>query len=199
MLLVGLTGGIGSGKSTVGRALVERGAVLVDADEIVRRLQSPGTNVFAEMVERFGSGIVAADGTLDRQAVAEIVFNDEAALADLGAIVHPRVHEEIERRVAEQVDTDNVVVLDIPLLGEAGWPGLQGTIVVDLHPDTAVSRLVEHRGFTEADALARIDAQIGRSARLGMADFVVENSGPLEDLETEIERLWEWIGSLEQR
>ncbi|MEZ5268773.1 MAG: dephospho-CoA kinase [Microthrixaceae bacterium] len=199
MLLVGLTGGIGSGKSTVGRALVERGAVLVDADEIVRRLQSPGTNVFAEMVERFGSGIVAADGTLDRQAVAEIVFNDEAALADLGAIVHPRVHEEIERRVAEQVDTDNVVVLDIPLLGEAGWPGLQGTIVVDLHPDTAVSRLVEHRGFTEADALARIDAQIGRSERLGMADFVVENSGPLEDLETEIERLWEWIGSLEQR
>ncbi|MCB0952734.1 MAG: dephospho-CoA kinase [Microthrixaceae bacterium] len=199
MLLVGLTGGIGSGKSTVGRALVERGAVLVDADEIVRRLQSPGTNVFAEMVERFGSGIVAADGTLDRQAVAEIVFNDEAALADLGAIVHPRVHEEIERRVAEQVDTDNVVVLDIPLLGEAGWPGLQGTIVVDLHPDTAVSRLVEHRGFTEADALARIDAQIGRSERLEMADFVVENSGPLEDLETEIERLWEWIGSLEQR
>lgn len=198
-MLVGLTGGIGSGKSTVGRALVERGAVLVDADEIVRRLQSPGTNVFAEMVERFGSGIVAADGTLDRQAVAEIVFNDEAALADLGAIVHPRVHEEIERRVAEQVDTDNVVVLDIPLLGEAGWPGLQGTIVVDLHPDTAVSRLVEHRGFTEADALARIDAQIGRSERLGMADFVVENSGPLEDLETEIERLWEWIGSLEQR
>ena len=199
MLLVGLTGGIGSGKSTVGRALVERGAVLVDADEIVRRLQSPGTNVFAEMVERFGSGIVAADGTLDRQAVAEIVFNDEAALADLGAIVHPRVHEEIERRVAEQVDTDNVVVLDIPLLGEAGWPGLQGTIVVDLHPDTAVSRLVEHRGFTEADALARIDAQIGRSERLEMADFVVENSGPLEDLEAEIERLWEWIGSLEQR
>ena len=199
MLLVGLTGGIGSGKSTVGRALVERGAVLVDADEIVRRLQSPGTNVFAEMVERFGSGIVAADGTLDRQAVAEIVFNDEAALADLGAIVHPRVHEEIERRVAEQVDTDNVVVLDIPLLGEAGWPGLQGTIVVDLHPDTAVSRLVEHRGFTEADALARIDAQIGRSERLEMADFVVENSGPLEDLETEIERLWQWIGSLEQR
>lgn len=198
-MLVGLTGGIGSGKSTVGRALVERGAVLVDADEIVRRLQSPGTNVFAEMVERFGSGIVAADGTLDRQAVAEIVFNDEAALADLGAIVHPRVHEEIERRVAEQVDTDNVVVLDIPLLGEAGWPGLQGTIVVDLHPDTAVSRLVEHRGFTEADALARIDAQIGRSERLEMADFVVENSGPLEDLETEIERLWEWIGSLEQR
>ena len=199
MLLVGLTGGIGSGKSTVGRALVERGAVLVDADEIVRRLQSPGTNVFAEMVERFGSGIVAADGTLDRQAVAEIVFNDEAALADLGAIVHPRVHEEIERRVAEQVDTDNVVVLDIPLLGEAGWTELQGTIVVDLHPDTAVSRLVEHRGFTEADALARIDAQIGRSERLEMADFVVENSGPLEDLETEIERLWEWIGSLEQR
>lgn len=199
MILVGLTGGIGSGKSTVGRALVERGAVLVDADEIVHRLQSPGTNVFAEMVERFGDGIVAEDGSLDRAAVAAIVFNDADALADLGSIVHPRVHEEIERRVAEQVDGDNVVVLDIPLLGEAGWPGLQGTIVVDLEPDVAVSRLVEHRGFDEGDARARIDAQIGREERLAMADFVVDNSGAPDDLGPEIDRLWRWISSLEQR
>lgn len=199
MILVGLTGGIGSGKSTVGRALVERGAVLVDADEIVHRLQSPGTNVFAEMVERFGDGIVAEDGSLDRAAVAAIVFNDADALADLGSIVHPRVHEEIERRVAEQVDGDNVVVLDIPLLGEAGWPGLQGTIVVDLDPDVAVSRLVEHRGFDEGDARARIDAQIGREERLAMADFVVDNSGAPDDLGPEIDRLWGWISSLGQR
>ncbi len=199
MILVGLTGGIGSGKSTVGRALVERGAVLVDADEIVHRLQSPGTNVFAEMVERFGDGIVAEDGSLDRAAVAAIVFNDADALADLGSIVHPRVHEEIERRVAEQVDGDNVVVLDIPLLGEAGWPGLQGTIVVDLEPDVAVSRLVEHRGFDEGDARARIDAQIGREERLAMADFVFDNSGAPDDLGPEIDRLWGWISSLGQR
>ncbi|MFV0318435.1 MAG: dephospho-CoA kinase [Microthrixaceae bacterium] len=197
MLLVGLTGGIGSGKSTVGRALVERGAVLVDADAIVHRLQSPGTAVFAEMVQRFGEGIVADDGTLDRAAVAEIVFNDADALADLGKIVHPKVHEEIERQVAAQDGTDNVVVLDIPLLAETGRPGLVGTIVVDLDPDEAVRRLVLYRDFDEADARARIGAQAGRSERLEVADFVVDNSGSPEDLDAEMDRLWDWIGTLE--
>jgi dephospho-CoA kinase len=194
--LIGLTGGIGSGKSSVSAALARRGARIIDADAIVRELQSPGTVVFAEMVDRFGPGIVAEDGSLDRQAVADIVFSDEQALADLGLIVHPRVHEEIERRVADAEGTDDVVVLDIPLLDRSGWPGLLGTVVVDLDPEVAIARLVEHRGFTEADARARVAAQIERSDRLELADFVVDNGGTLADLEVQVDRLWAWIAGL---
>ena len=196
MRLIGLTGGIGSGKSSVSAALARRGARIIDADAIVRELQSPGTVVFAEMVDRFGPGIVAEDGSLDRQAVADIVFSDEQALADLGLIVHPRVHEEIERRVADAEGTDDVVVLDIPLLDRSGWTGLLGTVVVDLDPEVAIARLVEHRGFTEADARARIAAQIERSDRLELADFVVDNGGTLADLEVQVDRLWAWIAGL---
>ena len=196
MKLIGLTGGIGSGKSTVSAALVRRGAVLVDADAIVHDLQRPGTIVFSDMVELFGDGIVAPAGTLDRAAVADIVFGDEQALSDLGMIVHPRVHEEIERRVAEQADGDNVVVLDIPLLDRNGWPGLVGTIVVDLDPEVAVRRLVEHRGFEESDARARMANQASREDRLELADHVVDNSGSAGELEAEVDACWEWIQGL---
>lgn len=196
MLLIGLTGGIGAGKSTVSAGLARRGAVIVDADAIVRELQQPGTQVFAEMVERFGPGIVSPEGGLDRAAVAELVFTDPEALADLGSIVHPRVSEEIVRRVEEQRDTDNVVVLDIPLLAESGWPDLRGTIVVDLDPEVAVRRLVAHRGFSEDDARNRIANQVAREERLAKADFVVDNHGEPHELEAEIDRAWAWIGSL---
>jgi dephospho-CoA kinase len=196
MLLIGLTGGIGAGKSTVSAGLAERGAVVVDADAIVRELQQPGTVVFDEMVERFGPGIVAPDGGLDRAAVAEVVFSDPSALADLGAIVHPRVHEEIERRLAELTGTDRVVVLDVPLLVESGRSDMAGTIVVDLHPDVAVERLVAHRGFSEEDARKRIARQIGREERLSRADFVIDNHGLPHEIEHEVERAWEWIQSL---
>jgi dephospho-CoA kinase len=196
VLLVGLTGGIGAGKSSVSAALARRGAVVVDADAIVKELQQPGTEVFAEMVERFGAGIVAEDGSLDRAAVAGVVFTDPQALADLGAIVHPRVHTEIERRIAEQEGTDHVVVLDIPLLAEAGWPGLIGTIVVDLDPEVAIERLVRHRGFTEEDARNRIANQAAREQRLSKADFVVDNHGDPAALELEVDRAWDWIQTL---
>ena len=193
MILVGLTGGIGSGKSTVSAALAERGAVVVDADAIVHELQSPGQPVLAAMVERFGEGILHADGSLDRKAVAALVFGEAEALKDLGEIVHPPVRDEIFRRVVEQADTDNVVVLDIPLLTESGWEGLIGTIVVDLDPEIAVARLVEHRDFDEADARARIAKQATREERLEKAAFVVDNSGSLDDLAPQIDACWAWI------
>jgi dephospho-CoA kinase len=197
MLLVGLTGGIGAGKSTVSAGLASRGAVVVDADAIVKELQQPGTVVFAEMVERFGPGIVAGDGQLDRAAVADLVFTDATALADLGAIVHPRVHDEIARRIDEQRDTDHVVVLDVPLLVESGWKDMVGTIVVDLDPEVAVARLVEHRGFSEEDARNRIAKQATREERLAKADFVIDNHGHPGELAEQIDGAWAWIAGLE--
>ncbi len=196
MRLIGLTGGIGAGKSTVSAGLAAKGAVVVDADAIVRELQQPGTVVFTEMVERFGPGIVGPDGELDRAAIAEVVFTDQSALADLGAIVHPRVHEEIQRRLDELSTTDRVVVLDVPLLVESGWEGMRGTIVVDLHPDVAVQRLVEHRGFSETDARNRIAKQATREHRLAHADLVIDNHGEPHELDLEVERAWKWILSL---
>lgn len=196
MLLLGLTGGIGSGKSTVSAALAARGAVIVDADAITRELQEPGTEVFAEMVQRFGEGIVQADGTLDRQAVATIVFNDPDALADLNRIVHPRVGAEIGRRLQEAATGDDVVILDVPLLVETGREDMVGTIVVDLDPEIAVRRLVGQRGFDEVDARARIARQASREERRRHADFVIDNSGSPEDLEAEVSRCWTWIESL---
>lgn len=197
MRLVGLTGGIGAGKSTVSAGLAAKGAVIVDADAIVRELQQPGTVVFDEMVERFGPGIVGPDGDLDRAAVAEVVFTDATALADLGAIVPPRGHDEIARRIEEQTPTDHVVILDVPLLVESGWKDMIGTIVVDLDPDVAVARLVEHRGFSEEDARNRIAKQATREERLAKADFVIDNHGHPHELDEQIERAWQWIGGLE--
>lgn len=190
VLLVGLTGGIGSGKTTVSAALARRGAVVVDADAIVRELQEPGGQVLAAMVERFGTGILHGDGTLDRAAVAATVFHDEAALADLNAIVHPAVRDEIARRVIEQVETDHVVILDIPLLRDGTWEGLAGTIVVDLDPEVAVARLVEHRGFSAEDARARIANQISREERLAQATWVIDNSGSPGQLDAAVDEVW---------
>jgi dephospho-CoA kinase len=197
VLLVGLTGGIGSGKSTVSALLAERGAVVVDADAITRELQQPGTPVFAAMVERFGPGVVAADGTLDRQAVADVVFTDPEALAALNAIVHPAVGAEILARMEHLGTTDEVVVLDVPLLVESSkaYP-LAGLVVVDVDPEVAVRRLVEHRGMVEADVRARMTRQASREDRLARADRVVDNSGTLDDLRAQVDDLWAWIGSL---
>jgi dephospho-CoA kinase len=196
MKLVGLTGGIGSGKTTVGALLVARGAVLVDADALVRELQQPGTEVFAAMVARFGDRILAADGTLDRQVVADIVFNDPEELKALNAIVHPAVGVEIFRRIEEQTTTDNVVVLDIPLLVEGGRYKVGGVLVVDTPVEVAVRRLVEQRGMDEADARARIANQVSREERVAKADLVVDNGGSEADLDEQIDRVWAWIQSM---
>ena len=198
MLEIGLTGGIGSGKSTVAAMLGDRGASLVDADAIVRDLQTPGTPVFTAMVERWGDRILDDDGGLDRQAVADIVFADADELAALNGIVHPAVGDEMTRRREALADTDATVILDIPLLVESGHQGLAGVIVVDVDPEVAVTRLVAGRGFTPDDARSRIARQASREERLGRADLVVDNGGSLEDLTREVDRAWSWICSLER-
>lgn len=200
VLIVGLTGGIGSGKSTVSRLLIERGAVVIDADAITRELQAPGTEVFAAMVERFGADIVAADGRLDRQAVADRVFADPEALADLNAIVHPAVGAEIAARLAAAADApappgaaEPVVVLDIPLLVETGRSDVAAVVVVDATEENQLTRLVGQRGLSTEDAEARMARQATRAERLARADAVIDNSGDLRHLATEVDRVWAWI------
>lgn len=199
MLLVGLTGGIGSGKSSVSARLAERGAVIVDADGITRELQQPGQPVFDAMVEAFGPQILGPDGHLDRPAVADIVFNDAAAKKRLEQIVHPEVGRAIAERMVALADTDAVVVLDIPLLVESGRDDMAATIVVTVPVDVAVARLVEHRGFREADARSRMANQVSNEERLAKADFVIDNGGSLEDLDVQVDRCWEWISELRER
>ena len=190
MLLIGLTGGIGSGKSTVSALLAARGAVVIDADAITRELQRAGQPVFDAMVERFGPGIVGPDGELDRPAVADIVFSDTAALADLNALVHPAVGAEIARRLEAEAATDHVVVLDVPLLVESGRDDLAALIVVDVDPEVAVERLVTHRGMREDDVRARMARQASREERVARADHVLDNSGSLDDLAAQVADLW---------
>ncbi|MEI7623867.1 MAG: dephospho-CoA kinase [Actinomycetes bacterium] len=193
MLLLGLTGGIGSGKSTVSAEFARRGAVVIDADLVVRELQSPGGAVLSAMVEHFGETILAADGTLNRQAVADIVFNDPEELKALNAIVHPKVGEEIDRRIDAKRDTENVVILDVPLLVESKAYETEGIIVVDTDPELAVQRLVEFRGFNADDARARMKLQATRDERRAVAAFIVPNDGSQEELMTRIDECWEWI------
>lgn len=196
MLLIGLTGGIGSGKTEVSARLAAMGATVVDADAIVRELQAPGQPVLEAMVERFGSGILAEDGTLARQVVADLVFGDPDALADLNAIVHPAVGAEIARRLEEASRTDDVVILDVPLLVESGRDDLAAMVVVDLDPETAVERLVRYRGFQPEDARARISRQASREERRAKADRIIDNSGTIEDLYSQVDDVWAWIQSM---
>jgi dephospho-CoA kinase len=193
VILIGLTGGIGSGKSTVSARLAELGARVVDADAITRAVQEPGTEVFAALVERFGPGVVADDGTLDRPALAAIVFNDPDELKALNAIVHPAVGLGIAEALAAAAETDEVVILDVPLLVESGRDDMAAMVVVDLDPEIAVQRLVEHRDFTEEDARARISRQASREERLAKADKVLDNSGSVEDLLAQVDALWPWM------
>jgi dephospho-CoA kinase len=196
MIVIGLTGGIGAGKSSVSARLAERGAVVIDADAIVRQMQRSGGPLFVKMVEHFGEGIVGADGELDRQAIAELVFNDAEKLKELNGLTHPAVQAEMARRIGEVAGTDAIVIMDIPLL-TSKRQGMGNVIVVDAPVDTAVERLVTQRGLDEADARARIANQISREERLELADFVIDNGGDLAQLESEIERCWEWLSGLE--
>lgn len=195
MLLVGLTGGIGAGKSTVSALLHERGAVIVDADQVARDLQAPGSALLARMAARFGDHVIRDDGSLDRAAVAAQVFGESeearAALDDLNAITHPAIQCEIEDRIDAHRDTDVIVVLDHPLLGEHPRDDLAATIVVDVPVEVAVARLVSARGMDPTDARNRIASQITREERLATATHVIDNAGDLESLRAEVATVWE--------
>ncbi|WP_405858336.1 dephospho-CoA kinase [Streptomyces sp. NBC_01515] len=190
MLKVGLTGGIGAGKSEVSRLLVGYGAVLIDADRIAREVVAPGTPGLAAVVEAFGEDVLGPDGGLDRPKLGSIVFADPEKLAVLNEIVHPLVgrrSRELETAAAD----DSVVIHDVPLLAENALAALYDlVIVVDASPETQLDRLVRLRGMTEDDARARMAAQATREKRLAIADIVIDNDVPLEALERRVRDVW---------
>lgn len=196
MILIGLTGGIGSGKSEVARLLTARGAEVIDADLIVRELQQPGAEVYEKMVELFGQEVVGADRALDRAAIAKKVFSDESLLKTLNQLIHPIVRRVMNERVESFRSTDKVVVLDIPLLVENPREGLDGVLVVDLDSELAVRRLVEQRNMNADDARARIAKQATREQRLALANHVIDNSGDRDELSRKVDLAWSWIKSL---
>ncbi|MET9069187.1 dephospho-CoA kinase [Streptosporangium sandarakinum] len=190
MLKVGLTGGIGSGKSEVSRRLAALGAVVIDADRIAREVVEPGTEGLARVVEAFGAGILRADGTLDRPKLGSIVFSDPEKLAVLNGIVHPLVGARVAE-LQDRADADAIVVYDVPLLAENGLaPMYDVVVVVDAADDVRIARLVELRGMARQDAEARIAAQASREDRLKVADIVVPNEGSLEELAARVEEVW---------
>lgn len=191
MLKVGLTGGIGSGKSEVSRRLAARGAVVIDADKIAREVVEPGTPGLAEIVEAFGEEVLRPDGTLDRERLGAIVFSDPEKLKILNGIVHPKVGERTQQLQREAPD-DAVVVYDVPLLAENDLAPLYDVVVVVDTPDEVrLERLRRFRNMPEADARARIAAQAPREERLRIADIVIGNEGSLEELDAQVEKVWQ--------
>ena len=201
MRLVGLTGGIGSGKSTVARLLAEHGAIVVDADQVARDVVEPGEPALDEIRDRFGSGVIDPEGRLDRAALATIVFGDDAARRDLEGITHPRIGQRVadriaEARAAEDADgRERLVVVDHPLLVESGAAaGYETVIVVEAPLEVRVRRLVEARGMDEGDARARVRAQADDATRRAAATHVVDNGGDLEALRGQVEAILADLG-----
>ena len=204
MKIIGLTGGIGSGKSTVSAALETRGAKLVDADEVVRELQRPNGEIFTNLVQEFGEMIISEDGQLNRQKLADIAFSNPADLEKLNKIVHPAVGKEMAKRRNAFIRQGYIVLVDIPLLvtpegtlARKEYQDFTGKIVIDCDEKIAVARLVKFRGFREDDAWARIDKQASRKQRLEFADFVIDNNGDNDSLELQIDSCWSWMASLD--
>jgi dephospho-CoA kinase len=188
MLRVGLSGGIGSGKSTVARALARRGAIVIDSDAIAREVVEPGRPGLAAVVERFGPGVLDAEGRLDRAKLAGLVFDDVGALADLNAIVHPLVAAETVRRIAA-APSDAIVVIDVPLLVEAARSGYDVVVIVEAAEPLRLERLIS-RGMSPDDARRRMAAQASDAERRKVADVVLDNSRSEADLERQIDALW---------
>ncbi|RKS74430.1 dephospho-CoA kinase [Actinomadura pelletieri DSM 43383] len=191
MLKVGLTGGIGSGKSEVARRLAEHGAVVIDADRIAREVVEPGTPGLAAVVAEFGADVLLPSGALDREKLGRIVFADPDRLAALNAIVHPLVAERA-KQVMDEAPADAVVVHDVPLLTENGLASqYDEVVVVDAPEDVQLDRLVARRGMTEEDARARMSAQASREDRRAVATHVIDNSGSLDALKAQVDALWD--------
>ncbi|MEZ5169555.1 MAG: dephospho-CoA kinase [Acidimicrobiia bacterium] len=188
MFTVGLTGGIGSGKSAVADLLARRGVIVIDTDALAREVVEPGRPAFDAVVERFGEAVVGPDGSLDRPALAALVFEDDAARTDLEAITHPAIGEALLERVAA-APADAVIVMEVPLLVEKGFRTYDMVVVVEAPRDTRLRRL-EGRGLGQADAEARIASQATDGERRAVADAVIDNSGDEQDLEREVDRLW---------
>lgn len=196
MKTVGLTGGIGSGKSTVANRLASWGAIVIDADQIAREVVEPGQPALHEIVERFGPQILTAEGHLDRPKLAGVVFNDDAARRDLEAITHPRIGEVVARRImqAEEAEAEDgrerIVVLDHPLLVETGQAeNLPVVVVVVADEDVRVARLVQSRGMDAEDARARLRAQTDDETRIAAATHVIDNNGTLDELHVQVDAL----------
>ena len=191
MRLIGLTGDIAAGKSTVSQMLEHKGAVIVDADRIARDIVEPGSPTLQAIVERFGHAVLRPDGTLDRAALAAMVFGDNEALKDLNAITHPAIGAEMARRASEHAGTDRVVVFDIALMRDKQQYGVELMVLVTAPEEERVCRMVRDRGTTEADARARIAAQAYLADRVRHADVVIDNSGTRDDLARQVDALWE--------
>lgn len=190
---IGLTGGIGSGKSTVAELLAERGAHVIDADRVAHEIYAPHTLGFERIVERFGESVLGDDGAIDRAKLGPLVFRDPAALADLNEIVHPLVRAEVATRIAEIVSDDPgaIVVIEAALMTETGWSGGAGRLwVVLAHPEVVMHRLVHHRGMDPEEARRRMAAQADNATRRRGATRVIENNGSLLDLEAEVQAAW---------
>jgi dephospho-CoA kinase len=199
MLLVGLTGGIGAGKSTVARMLQERGAVVVDADDLARQAIEPGTHGYAEVLRRFGPESVRLDGSLDREWLAKRVFTDPAARRDLEAITHPEVARLFAETAERYRDTGRTVVYVVPLLVEAGLLDMFEVVVtVEAPEELRIERLRADRGMSEEDARARIRAQLSDEERGRVATFVLRNDGDLDQLEREVARLLKRLGDRDE-
>ncbi len=193
MLKLGLTGGIGAGKSEVTRLLASYGAVVIDSDKIAREVVEPGTPGLAAVVAEFGEEILDAEGRLDRPKLGSIVFADPQRLAALNAIVHPLVRDR-SAELESEAGADSIVVHDVPLLTENGLaPLFDLVLVVDASPRTQLDRLVRLRGMTEEEARPRMAAQATRVQRKAVADLVVDNDGPLEALEPQVRKVWEQL------
>lgn len=191
MLKLGLTGGIGAGKSEVSRLLASYGAVVIDSDKIAREVVEPGTPGLAAVVAEFGEEILDSEGRLDRPKLGSIVFADPQRLAALNAIVHPLVRDR-SAELESEAGADSIVVHDVPLLTENGLaPLFDLVLVVDASPQTQLDRLVRLRGMTEEEARSRMAAQATREQRKAVADLIVDNDGPLEALEPQVRKVWE--------
>ena len=195
MKLIGLTGAIGSGKSSVSALFARKGAIIIDGDGIAKQLQQKGSATLQKMVDEFGD-ILLETGELYRAKVAQLVFGDADLLKRLNAIMHPAISAEILRQIEANTATDNVVVLDMPLLVENPREGMSGLVVVDVDPEVAISRLVQFRNMNEDDARRRMASQASREDRLKVADRVIDNSGSPGALDAQVDEVWDWFATL---